>query len=219
MVRRLLWVRLVWRAFVLITSLVLGFILAKWVLNFGAQVSYAGLETLGPQVLSVLTQINPYLWWAVVMVGVLLMLSWLRHGYQKSLAAGKSSIVSILDTRLIVSSVSNDTLDVMQWVWNAERSPLTVGDLQRAIKLARGGKSAQLKLARAQALLIENALSEPLIQPPFQPPLQPTVQHTLQPLPETTTEPTSQPVVNATKHSQNDYAKTQVKAEPMFNRE
>lgn len=161
LVRRLLWVRLVWRALVLIASLGLGIMLAKWVLNFGAQVSYAGLETLGPQVVSVLTRINPYIWWAIVMVGVLIMLSWLRLGYQHSLAAGRATIVSITDTQMIVSRVSNNTLDVIQWVWDADRNPLTVGDLQRAMKLARNGKADQLKLARAQAQLLESALSSP----------------------------------------------------------
>jgi hypothetical protein len=158
--RRLLWVRLVWRAIVLIASVGLGIVLAKWVLNFGAQVSYAGFEALGPQVVTVLTRINPYIWWAVVMVGVLIMLSWLRRGYEHSLAKGKSIIVSITDTQLIVSRVSNNTLDVIQWAWNVDRAPLTVGDLQRAITLVRGGKADQLKLARAQAQLIESALSE-----------------------------------------------------------
>ena len=199
LVTRLLWVRLAWRALVLIASLCLGFILAKWVLNFGAQVSYAGFETLGPQVLSVLTRINPYIWWAVVMVGVLIMLLWLRRGYEHSLAAGKSTIVSILDTRLIVSSVSNDTLDVIKWVWNAEHSPLTVGDLQRAAKLARGGKAAQLKLARAQALLIKNALSESVTQPLFQ--------------------PSSGPATQATNDTQNIFPEPQMKAESVFIRQ
>ena len=157
--RRLLWVRLVWRAIVLIASVGLGIVLAKWVLNFGAQVSYAGFEGLGPQVVTVLTRINPYIWWAVVMLGVLIMLSWLRRGYEHSLTKGKSTIVSITNTQLIVSRVSNNTLDVIQWVWNVDRAPLTVGDLQRAITLVRSGKADQLKLARAQAQLIESALS------------------------------------------------------------
>lgn len=161
MVRRLLWVRLVWRALVLLASLALGIMLAKWVLNFGAQVSYTGFETLGPQVVTVLTRINPYIWWAVVMVGVLIMLSWLRRGYQHSLAAGRATIISITDTQMIVSRVSNNTLDVIQWAWDADRSPLTVGDLQRALKLVRNGKADQLKLARAQAQLLESALSTP----------------------------------------------------------
>jgi len=134
--------------------------LAQWVLNFGAKVSYTGFETLGPQVLSVLTRINPYIWWAVVMVGVLIMLSLLRRGYQHSLAASRSTIVSIADTQMIVSKVSNNALDVIQWVWNTDLSPLTVGDLQRTMKLLRSGKADQLKLARAQVQLIENALSE-----------------------------------------------------------
>jgi hypothetical protein len=161
LVRRLLWVRLVWRALVLVASLGFGVMLAKWVLNFGAKVSYAGFDTLGPQVVSVLTRINPYIWWAIVMVGVLIMLSWLRRGYQHSLAVGGATIVSMHDTQMIVSRVSNNTLDVIQWVWNAERNPLTVGDLQRAMKLVRNGKADQLKLARAQAQLIESALSTP----------------------------------------------------------
>lgn len=161
LVRRLLWVRLVWRALVLLASLALGIMLAKWVLNFGAQVSYTGFETLGPQVVTVLTRINPYIWWAVVMVGVLIMLSWLRRGYQHSLAAGRATIISITDTQMIVSRVSNNTLDVIQWAWDADRSPLTVGDLQRALKLVRNGKADQLKLARAQAQLLESALSTP----------------------------------------------------------
>jgi hypothetical protein len=161
LVRRLLWVRLVWRALVLVASLGFGVMLAKWVLNFGAKVSYAGFDTLGPQVVSVLTRINPYIWWAIVMVGVLIMLSWLRRGYQHSLAVGGATIVSMHDTQMIVSRVSNNTLDVIQWAWNAERNPLTVGDLQRAMKLVRNGKADQLKLARAQAQLIESALSTP----------------------------------------------------------
>lgn len=161
LVRRLLWVRLVWRALVLIASFALGIILAKWVLNFGAQVSFAAFDTLGPQVVTVLTRINPYIWWAVVMVGVLFMLSWLRLGYQHSLAAGRATIVSITDTQMIVSRVSNNTLDVIQWVWDAERSPLTVGDLQRATTWVRNGKADQLKLARAQTQLFKSALSTP----------------------------------------------------------
>jgi hypothetical protein len=176
LVRRLLWVRLVWRACVLIATVWLGILLAQWVLNFGAQISYAGFETLGPQVLSVLTRVNPYIWWAVVMVGVLIILSLLRRGYQHSLAMGKSTIVSITDTQMIVSQVSNNTLDVIQWVWNADRGPLTVGDLQRAMTLARNGKSDQLKLARTQAQLIANALSEQPTETPnidFEPSLKP----------------------------------------------
>lgn len=159
LLRRLLWLRLLVRAVVLVITLWVSVWLAQWVLSFGAKIRYDGLETLGAQVVAVLTRINPYMWWAVVVVGALIIISILRSAYRHSVAAGKSTIVSIADTRLIVSRVSNPTLDVMQWVWDADRAPLTVGDIQRTINLVRSGKAAQLKLARAQAQLIAEALA------------------------------------------------------------
>lgn len=161
MIRRLLWVTYIGRLVTLVIVVWLSVWLAHVVLGFGAQLKYDAFDTLGPQVVAVLTRINPYIWWVVVMLGGLIVLSALRAAYRHSVANAKSKIISLTDTQRIVHQASLASLDVLQWAWDSDRHPLTVGDLQRTIQLIRSNKASQLILARNQSALIADALAHP----------------------------------------------------------
>lgn len=142
--------RWVWRTAALMSAALAWLWLAKQVLIAGSLVSYEGLHSLGTQVVTFLTRINPYLWWAVTIILTLIVLSLARNWLKASVKRGRQATVSVSDIQRLAQTISPEGVDVLLWVWDQETGPVTIGDLIAARQQLRGGRVRKLATARAQ---------------------------------------------------------------------
>lgn len=132
--------------------------IGQQILTVGKLIRYDGLQSLGEQVVSFMTRINPYLWMGIVAVLTLIVLSLLRAWFKTSVRAGRQSTVSVSVIQNLAQNLSPEGIDVLKWVWNHEDGPVTVGDLLRTRDQIRAGRVRKLAVARAQYRLLEDAL-------------------------------------------------------------
>lgn len=150
----------IWRGAVLLVALLLWIWVCNTILVLGGMISYAGLETLGPEVVKILTRINPYLWWGVVAILTLIALSIVRAWLVRSSRHLRARIVPLSDVQKLTRTLSREGVEVLQWAWDATNNPVTIGDLLFARNEIRGGRVRKLALARAQSQALAEALGD-----------------------------------------------------------
>lgn len=152
------------RGAVLVLVVWLWIWLMRQLLTFGDLVRYDRLEALGPQVVSFMTKINPYVWWGIVAILSLIVLSSLRSWVKASVAKGRRALLSVGEVQQLARSMSPEGVDVLKWVWDHEAGPITLGDLLVAREQIRSGRVRKLAMARAQRQALEQVLEKPLEQ-------------------------------------------------------
>ena len=167
--------RLIIRLVVLLSVLALLLYCAQGILargkgwlEFGLHVS--GLnEILGKTVIDFVMQYQKFFWWLVVALLVLFVLSGLMSWLRNSLKRGRAALVPLGEVRKLCAGLSQDALDVLDWVWRDKSTPITVGNLQTTLTQLRTGRQSKLDLARAQKLELELALTPKDPGPPANP--------------------------------------------------
>jgi len=149
------------RAIVLAAVALLWLYACSRILAFGATVRYDALATLGQQPVEFLARINPYLWWAVVLVFSLIVFFAARGWLQASLRRGRDAAVPARALGELAPALSPDVIEVVRWIWRDRLEPLTLGDLQAVHREVRSGRVAKMYLARDQ----EAALARPAAAP------------------------------------------------------
>lgn len=147
-----------WRFGVIAATVIVWIWLAKQILSFGNLIRYDGLEPLGEQVVSFMTRFNPYLWFGVIVILSLILLSVLRTWFKASVVRGRASIVSVTVVQHLAQNLSVDGVDVLKWIWRHEEGPVTIGDLLSTRDQIRSGRVRKLAMARAQHRALEEAL-------------------------------------------------------------
>ena len=148
----------IWRAAVLLVAVLVWIWLCATILEMGGMVSYTGLEALGPEVVKILTRVNPYLWWGVVAILTLIVLSIVRAWLVRSGRQLRARIVPLADIQTLARKLTPEGVEVVQWAWDADHNPVTIGDLLTARNEIRGGRVRKLALARAQRQALADAL-------------------------------------------------------------
>lgn len=146
---------------------------ARQILIAGSLISYEGLQSLGTQVVSFLTRINPYLWWAVIIILTLIVLSLARNWLKASIKRGRQNPVSVADIQKLSQTMTPEGVDVLLWVWDQEAAPVAVGDLRAARQQLRSGRVRKLATARAQhqaLLMARDGKSGPAAEADLTPP-------------------------------------------------
>lgn len=137
-------------------------------LEFGLHVS--GLnEILGKTVIDFVMQYQKFFWWLVVALLVLFVLSGLMSWLRNSLKRGRAALVPLGEVRKLCAGLSQEALDVLDWVWRDKSTPVTVGNVQTTLSQLRTGRQRKLDLARAQKLELELALKPKDPIPPTSP--------------------------------------------------
>jgi hypothetical protein len=152
--------RLALQAVVIAVAIVAWLLVASWIRGFGATISYASLNALGPQTVEFLTRINPYLWWAVVVLWTAIVFVAVKAWLGTSRAAGR---MYALDSKVLAQlrlRLSEEVIDVLRWVWNDREEPFTVGDLQRAHQELRSNRIGKIALVRAQSAILDQPVDE-----------------------------------------------------------
>ena len=137
-------------------------------LEFGLHVS--GLnDILGKTVIDFVMQYQKFFWWLVVALLVLFVLSGLMSWLRESIKRGRAALVPLGEVRKLCAGLSQEALDVLDWVWRDKSTPITVGNLQTTLSQLRTGRQRKLDLARAQKLELELALTPKDPAPPASP--------------------------------------------------
>lgn len=127
-------------------------------LEFSLHVS--GLnEILGKTVIDFVMQYQKFFWWLVAALLVLFVLSGLMSWLRNSIKRGRAALVPLAEVRKLCAGLSQEALDVLDWVWRDKSVPITVGNLQTTLSQLRTGRQRKLVLARAQKLELELALT------------------------------------------------------------
>lgn len=149
-----------WRTGVLAGIVIVWLWICQQILRLGSLIRYDGLEALGPQVVSFMTRINPYLWWGVIVILSLIVLSVTRGWILRSAKRSKATLVSVAEIQALASSLSDEGIQVMKWAWDDTVDPVTIGDLITTRDEIRGGRARKLAMAQAQRQALEQAGKE-----------------------------------------------------------
>ena len=150
LLRRLCLPRWIGRSAVLVLAALAWLWMAKQILIVGSLISYESLQSLGTQVVTFLTRINPYLWWAVTIILTLIVLSLARSWLNASIKRGRQVTVSVADVQKLAHGMTAEGVDVLLWVWDKDAGPVTIGDLIAARDQLKSGRVRKLATARAQ---------------------------------------------------------------------
>jgi len=118
-------------------------------------IRYDGLEALGQEVVRLLTQINPYLWWGVIAILSLIVLSVARAWFLRSAKRSRTALIPVADIQKLAASMSSEGIQVLKWVWDSTADPVTVGDLLVTRQEIQSGRVRKLAMAQSQLQALE----------------------------------------------------------------
>lgn len=125
--------------------------IAQQILRLGGMIRYDGLKSLGPEFVRIMTDINPYLWWGVVAILSLIVLSVTRTWLINSQKRSRSVLIPVADVQRLANTLSVESIQVLRWVWDENTDPVTVGDLIVTRQQLGSGRVRKLAMAQAQA--------------------------------------------------------------------
>ncbi|HEY9278661.1 MAG TPA: hypothetical protein VIP51_01190 [Eoetvoesiella sp.] len=128
---------------------------------FGDTLDYSGLHAFGVQAVEFIKRYNPFFWWAVVVLCTVI-IAYLLYGFVQSTqrkVRGKLVTSDTLST--LVDQLSEPALEVLRWVWDDHRHPITVGVLQRTATELRNRRASKINLAREHAALLDPSVRLP----------------------------------------------------------
>ncbi|QKH35647.1 hypothetical protein FOC84_12105 [Achromobacter pestifer] len=147
--------RLVMRAIVIAVALVIWYLAANWILNFGRTVNYEFLHSLGQPTMDMVQKVNPYIWWVVAGIWTLIVFFTLRAWLSASLASGSATPVETSVLANLAPNLSEETLGVLRWTWGDRQEPFTVGDLRRSLSEIRHNRAGKIAMVAEQARILE----------------------------------------------------------------
>jgi hypothetical protein len=145
--------RLVVRTIVIAVVAVIWLVIAQHILAFGATINYQ-IESLGQSTIDLLNRINPYLWWAVAIIGSLIVFFTVRGWLRGNLEAARQVPMPVDTFSELVGKLVVESLGVMHWCWGNREEPFTVGDLQRTLWEIRHGRITKIAMVREQEALL-----------------------------------------------------------------
>ncbi len=156
--------RLLTRVVVILAAIALVIYCAQRILQSGkAWLDFAlkltGLsEILGKTVIDFVMQYQKYFWWFVILILILITVSCVISYLRSSLKRGRAALVPLGDVRKLCAQLSPEGLDILNWVWQDQTQPVTVGTLQTVLTQRSSGRARKLALARAQQFELQSAL-------------------------------------------------------------
>lgn len=127
---------------------------ARWMLHFGDKQDYAFLQRYSTQVADYLNHINQYIWWGLVLLGTFILYFILYSIISSGLkAAGAISPRQEVIERLL-TQLSPHAKDVLIWVWQEQREPITIKDLKETRRQLRANRVSLLEQINQQRILL-----------------------------------------------------------------
>ena len=123
-------------------------------------------DILGKTVIDFVMQYQKFFWWLIAALLVLFVLSGLMSWLKSSVKRGRAALVPLGEMRKLCTGLSQEALDVLDWVWRDKSNPVTIGNIQSTLTQLRSGRQRKLDLARAQKLELDLALQPKSPSPP-----------------------------------------------------
>ncbi len=142
------------RAAVIIVTIVIWLWVAASILEFGAAQDYAFLNKFNVQLVSFLQSINTYLWWAVVLLGTLIVYFFLSAWYTGSVERAAYKTVPAETAAQLIGSLSPEGRDVLGWVWRDRSEPINIGNLKTTKDELDNNRVSKLAQIREQERLL-----------------------------------------------------------------
>ena len=142
------------RAAVIIVTIVIWLWLAANILEFGAAQDYAILNKFNVQLVAFLQSINTYLWWAVVLLGTLIVYFFLSSWYSGSVERAAYKTVPADTAAQLIGSLSPEGRDVLGWVWRDRSEPINIGNLKTTKDELDNNRVSKLAQIREQERLL-----------------------------------------------------------------
>jgi len=146
--------RIIMRAAVIIVTIVIWLWVAASILEFGAAQDYAFLNKFNVQLVSFLQSINTYLWWAVVLLGTLIVYFFLSAWYSGSVERAAYKTVPADTAAQLIGSLSAEGRDVLGWVWRDRSEPINIGNLKTTKDELDNNRVSKLAQIREQERLL-----------------------------------------------------------------
>lgn len=153
--------RLIVRGVVLIIAAIIWLLVASWLLDFGRGLSFEGLQAFGQQAIDLLTRINPYVWWGVVVIWSLIVFFAVRAWVASDIDAARAKPVAPRDLSALTSQLCDEVTNVLRWVWGNREEPFTLGDLRQAHIELRHGRIDKIDLVREQGNILDGQAAAP----------------------------------------------------------
>ncbi|MFY0477338.1 hypothetical protein [Achromobacter marplatensis] len=157
--------RLVVRAIVIAVALVLWYLVASWILDFGKRMNYDFLHSLGQPTMDMVQKVNPYIWWVVTGIWSLIVFFSVKAWFSASLVSGAATPVGTDVLADLAPNLSEESLGVLRWTWGDRQEPFTVGDLRRALSEIRHNRSGKIAMVAEQAQILEGSAARPSRDP------------------------------------------------------
>ncbi|HEY9275343.1 MULTISPECIES: hypothetical protein [Achromobacter] len=149
--------RLIVRAIVIAVAVVIWYLAANWILNFGRTMNYEFLHSLGQPTMDMVQKVNPYIWWVVTGIWTLIVFFTLRAWLSASLASGSATPVETSVLADLAPNLSEESLGVLRWTWGDRQEPFTVGDLRRSLSEIRHNRIGKIAMVAEQARILESS--------------------------------------------------------------
>jgi len=153
--------RLIVRGVVLVIAAIIWLLVASWLLDFGRSLSFEGLQAFGHQAIDLLTRVNPYLWWGVVVIWSLIVFFAVRAWVASDIDAARAKPVAPRDLSALASQLCDEVTNVLRWVWGNREEPFTLGDLRQAHIELRHGRIDKIDLVREQGNILDGQAAAP----------------------------------------------------------
>lgn len=157
--------RIVVRAIVIAVAIVLWYLIASWILDFGRRMNYDFLHTLGQPTQDMAQKVNPYIWWVVAGIWTLIVFFSVRAWFSTSLASGAATPVGTDVLADLAPNLTEESLGVLRWTWGDRQEPFTVGDLRRALSEIRHNRIGKISMVAEQAQILDGSASLPARDP------------------------------------------------------
>lgn len=158
--------RLIVRGVVLIIAAIIWLLVASWLLDFGRGLSFDSLQAFGQQAIDLLTRVNPYVWWGVVVIWTLIVFFTVRAWVNSDIAATRAKPVAPTELAALTRQMSAEVTNVLRWVWGNREEPFTLGDLRQAAIELRHSRIDKIDLVREQGSILDRQAAPPTpVQP------------------------------------------------------
>ncbi len=139
----------------------IGWAVLTRLVAFGQGVDYSSLQVLGDDTIAVLQQYNPFFWWGLAIIFLLLLIYILMGFVAATQRQVRNRLVSTAMVQHIVSQLSDAGRQVLEWAWQDRREPISVGVLQTALLEMRTDRASKLSLAHEHAHILGAAPAQP----------------------------------------------------------
>lgn len=147
--------RLLVRAIVIAVAVIVWYLAASWILDFGKRINYEFLHSLGQPTMDMVQKVNPYIWWVVAGIWTLIVFFILRAWLSASLASGRATPVGTGVLADLAPQLSEESLGVLRWTWGSREEPFTVGDLHRSLSEIRHNRIGKIAMVAEQADILD----------------------------------------------------------------